>query len=225
MEKPLKPAEFAEQKLLKAILNSTYKPGDPLPAERTLAQLLGVTRPTLRETLQRLSKEGWVIIQHGKPTVVNDYINNGGLSILSSLAKHGQQISTDMVSHLLEVRTTMFPGIAQKAVSNESNQILDYLIASRKLGDHPGEFALYDWQLQILMVKATKNPVFNMILNDFAPLYGVLGNVYFQHKEARETSMKYYADLISALSKNDKDIKKRVEKIMIQTQAIWKRIQ
>ncbi len=259
MEKPLKPAEFAEQKILNAILNSTYKPGEPLPAERTLAQLLGVTRPTLRETLQRLSREGWVIIQHGKPTMVNDYINNGGLGILSSLAKYGQQISTDMVSHLLEVRTTMFPEIAQKAVSYESNKILKYLIESKELNDHPSEYALYDWRLQILMVKATKNPVFNMILNDFAPLYGILGKVYFQHKEAREASTKYYTDLISALrdrskitshnlftktpkildilqtecelvveptlTQNDKDIKEIVEKIMIQTQIIWKSIQ
>ncbi len=119
----------------------------------------------------------------------------------------------------------MFPGIAQKAVSNESNKILDYLIASRELSDHPGEFALYDWRLQILMVKATRNPVFNMILNDFAPLYGVLGKVYFQHKEARKSSLKYYTDLIFALTQKDKDIEKLVEKIMIQTQIIWKSIQ
>jgi GntR family transcriptional regulator, negative regulator for fad regulon and positive regulator of fabA len=225
MEKPLKPAAFAEQKILNAILNSTYKPGEPLPAERALAQLLGVTRPTLRETLQRLSKEGWVIIQHGKPTMVNDYINNGGLGILASLAKYGQHLSTDLVAHLLEVRTTMFPDIAQKAVLNELNIILDYLLTSEKLNGHPNDFALYDWRLQILMVKATKNPVFNMILNDFAPLYGILGKVYFQHKEARDASMNYYKDLISALTKKDVDIKKIVEKMMIQTQIIWKSIQ
>lgn len=67
-QKLLKPAEFAENQLLEAILDNTYGPGDVLPAERILARFLGVTRPTLRETLQRLSKEGWVTIAHGKPT-------------------------------------------------------------------------------------------------------------------------------------------------------------
>ncbi|MCP4722010.1 MAG: GntR family transcriptional regulator, partial [Desulfobacteraceae bacterium] len=68
VQKPLKPAEFAEKQLLETILDGIYQPGDTLPAERVLAQSLGVTRPTLRETLQRLSKEGWVTIAQGKPT-------------------------------------------------------------------------------------------------------------------------------------------------------------
>ncbi len=205
-EKPLKPAEFAEQKILTAIMNKTYKPGEPLPAERALAQLLGVTRPTLRETLQRLSREGWVIIQQGKPTMVNDYINNGGLGILGSLAKYGQHLSTDMVSHLLEVRTSMFPDIAQKAIKNDPNTVLGYLKTAPSLDGSAETFAVYDWQLQVHMVKATKNPVFNMILNDFAPLYGILGKVYFQKNEARSTSVKYYKLLTDAIEQKKENI-------------------
>ena len=82
VKKLLKPGEFVEKQLLEAILGSRYKPGESLPAERLLAAELGVTRPTLRETLQRLSKEGWITIQHGKPTKVNDYLKKGGLGIL-----------------------------------------------------------------------------------------------------------------------------------------------
>jgi len=236
IEKLLKPAEFAEKKLLEAILDSTYKPGDSLPAERSLASLLGVTRPTLRETLQRLSKEGWVTIQHGKPTKVNDYLKNSGLGILSSLIKYGKHLSTDMVSHLLEVRTSMFPDIAQKAVSKQPQKILAYLKKLNTLKDRSDSYAVYDWGLQMLMVDATGNPVFNMILNDFAPLYGVLGENYFQKKEARQASLNYYKDLRNALEQNDMaknpaaknsaaknsaDIKDIVEKIMILTQKIW----
>ena len=78
---PMKPAEYAEHQILEAILDKSYGPGDALPGERALAQSLGVTRPTLRETLQRLAKEGWVTIAHGKPTRVNDYLAQGGLGI------------------------------------------------------------------------------------------------------------------------------------------------
>jgi DNA-binding FadR family transcriptional regulator len=76
------------------------------------------------------------------------------------------------------------------------------------------------------MVQATHNPVFNMILNDFAPLYEVLGKTYFHRKSAREASLKYYGDLIVALEQNQINIKlinikPIVEKIMILTQKIW----
>lgn len=224
MEKPLKPAEFAEKKILKAILDSTYQPGDVLPAERVLAGLIGVTRPTLRETLQRLSKEGWITIRQGKPTKVNDYLNNGGLGILSSLAKHGGDLSVDMVSHLLEVRTSMLPDIAQKAVSNDAETILTYLEKSKFLKNSPGAYAGYDWGLQMLMAKATRNPVFNMILNDFAPLYEIIGERYFQRKDLRAASLSYYNDLISALEQNDLNIKSIVEKTMLKTHELWRAI-
>ena len=179
-----------------------------------------------------------VLHMHGKPTQVNDYLKTGGLSMLSSLARYGQHLSSDMVAHLLEVRTTMLPDIAQKAVSKNPEEILSYLEKHKGLKDSPKEFALYDWGLQICMVQATQNPVFNMILNDFAPLYKIMGKTYFQEKNAREVSLKYYKDLIMALEQNlinvklthiksinaKPMIKSIVKKIMIHTQKIWQDI-
>ena len=69
----LRPTQFVEQRIIRSILDHTYAPHSKLPGERDLAKQMGVTRPTIRETLQRLAKEGWIRIQHGKPTAVNDY--------------------------------------------------------------------------------------------------------------------------------------------------------
>ncbi|MDZ7904090.1 MAG: GntR family transcriptional regulator [Rheinheimera sp.] len=44
-----------------------------MPAERELSELIGVTRTTLREVLQRLARDGWKTIQHGKPTKVKNF--------------------------------------------------------------------------------------------------------------------------------------------------------
>lgn len=59
--------------LLTSILNGVYPSGSTLPNARNLSAEISATRPTLRETLQRLANEGWIRIQHGKPTVVNDF--------------------------------------------------------------------------------------------------------------------------------------------------------
>jgi GntR family transcriptional regulator, negative regulator for fad regulon and positive regulator of fabA len=224
IEKLLKPAEHAEKQLIELILSSEYCPGDLLPAERILAGKIGVTRPTLRETLQRLSKEGWVTIQHGKPTKVNDYLNHGGLGILNSLTKYGKALSSDMVSNLMEVRTAMFPDIAQKAVANKPLDILGFLKKSKALTDRSETYADYDWQLQMLMVKSTDNPVYNMIFNDFTPLYRLLGKNYFEQKETREASLLYYNKLINVIEQKDSDVKPVVEKIMVYSQKIWQEL-
>ena len=57
---PARPRAHAESVLLAAILDGTFPPGTTLPGERTLAAQLGVTRPTLREALQRLARDGWL---------------------------------------------------------------------------------------------------------------------------------------------------------------------
>lgn len=195
VQKPMKPAEFAETQLMESILNGTYGPGDALPGERDLALSLGVTRPTLRETLQRLSKEGWVTIAQGKPTRVNDYLGSGGLGVLNTLSQYTPHFSPDMVAHLLEVRTLILPGVAQKAVMAAPDAILDYLAHSPGVHTRAEAFALYDWGLQMLMVRLTANPVLRMVFNDFEPLYHRLGPVYFAHTRTRKISLAYYESL------------------------------
>ena len=53
-----KPAEIAESRLLEAILSGSFPINSNLLWERDLAKQLGVTRPTLREVLQRLARDG-----------------------------------------------------------------------------------------------------------------------------------------------------------------------
>ena len=54
------------------ILEGSLKPGDRLPAERELALDMGVSRPSLREALQRLVSKGLLTTRHGGGTFVTD---------------------------------------------------------------------------------------------------------------------------------------------------------
>ena len=85
------PAGFAEEYIVESIWNGKFAPGSILPAERELSELIGVTRTTLREVLQRLVRDGWLTIQHGKPTKVNNFWETSGLNILETLARLEQQ--------------------------------------------------------------------------------------------------------------------------------------
>lgn len=52
--------------VLRVLADRQLLPGDRLPAERELANSLGVSRPSLREALQLLQSEGHVVIRHGQ---------------------------------------------------------------------------------------------------------------------------------------------------------------
>ena len=56
---------FAQQ-----IVGGAIKPGDLLDAEPDLAGQFGVSKPTVRESLQNLASLGLVRVQQGKRTVV-----------------------------------------------------------------------------------------------------------------------------------------------------------
>ena len=98
---PQRPNDYAEQMLVKAILDGTFAPGTTLPGERTLAAELGITRPTLREAIQRLARDGWLKVQHGKATQVNEFWREGGLNVLSTMVQHSDRLPADFVLNLL----------------------------------------------------------------------------------------------------------------------------
>lgn len=225
MEKPLRPAEYAEYQLLEAIVEQEFKPGSVLPAERVLALTLGVTRPTLREALQRLSTKGWITISQGRQTRVSDYPSEGGLALLGSMALHGKGLSPSMVENLLEVRVAILPGIARIAVEKASRDLLEFLEKGPGHGGDPAVFAQYDWDLQLLMVTLTNNPVFRFIFNDFTSIFHGLGELYFQEERARKSSLAFYEELILIIGKKVKGgdgVEACVRRAMEKSLIIWK---
>lgn len=68
---PQRAARIASQ-LQEYILLKRLNPGDRLPPERALADLLDVSRPSLREALHILQAQGIVSIRHGQGTFVEE---------------------------------------------------------------------------------------------------------------------------------------------------------
>lgn len=118
------PAGFAEKYIIESIWNGRFPPGSILPAERELSELIGVTRTTLREVLQRLARDGWLTIQHGKPTKVNQFMETSGLHILDTLMTLDVDNATNIVEDLLAARTNISPIFMRYAfkVNKESSE-------------------------------------------------------------------------------------------------------
>lgn len=222
--KPLKPAQFAEYQLMTSILQGEYSAGSPLPGERELSQQLGVTRPTLRETLHKLAAEGWITIQHGKQTIVNNYLEAGGLRLLSTLIKYTVNLPTDFILNLLEVRGVIFPSIARAAAKNDSKALMAHLKLSETLMDDPDSFLDFDWKLQILIAKKSGNPVWTLLLNDFAAVFGNMATKYFSIPKNRTLSRIYYKEFIRALSEDGDVVEAVVKSALKQSSNSWKEL-
>lgn len=220
---PQKPAEITENRLIQAILQGQFPIDSNLPAERELAGLLGVTRPTLRETLQRLSRDGWLEIRHGKPTRVRNYWQEGNLGVLASLAQNPDSLPQDFPANMLVIRSLLAPEFTRLAVERQAGKVDTLLMPYSKIPDEASIFADWDWRLQIQLTILSGNPVFTLIYNGFSEMYAVFGLKYFQKAENRENSRQFYRELLTCARRGDAaGACQVVRKTMVDSQELWR---
>ncbi len=220
-EKFIKPAQFAEHEIIKAIISEKWEVGQNLLPERELSALLGITRPTLREVLQRLARDGWITIKHGRPTIINDYLENGGLGILKSLVINNELSTNTLVRDWLEFRVLILPDLALIAILQNEKEIISMLDSAPDLKSTSEEFALYDWNLQLLLIKFSKNTIAKMLYNDLAEIYFKECLLYFKIKKTKTLSITFYNKLKNSILNDKMNIKKNIKQMMLISLKIW----
>ena len=189
------PAGFAEEYIIESIWNNRFPPGTILPAERELSELIGVTRTTLREVLQRLARDGWLTIQHGKPTKVNNFWETSGLNILETLARLYHYSVPQLIDNLLSVRTNISTIFIRTAFRQHPDNALEVLASAREVEDHADAFAELDYNIFRGLAFASGNPIYGLILNGMKGLYTRIGRHYFANPEARSLALGFYHQL------------------------------
>lgn len=106
--------EVAKQ-IQQLILNQLH-PGDKLPAERELAEMLGVSRSSIRDAMQSLKLMGLVEPRQGAGTVVREISPEVLVNPLADVIAHRRQL----VSELLDFRKMIEPPLAARAATHAS---------------------------------------------------------------------------------------------------------
>lgn len=189
------PASFAEKYIVRSIWDNKFPPGSILPAERELSELIGVTRTTLREVLQRLARDGWLTIQHGKPTRVNNFWETSGLNILETIAELNPDGFPELVDQLLSARSNVSAIYFKGAIRNNPDKAIDILAQIHTLEDTAQSYADFDYQLQHTLAFSSGNPLYVLILNGFKGLYSRVGRYYFSSSDARALALDFYKQL------------------------------
>jgi len=189
------PAGFAEEYIIESIWNSRFPPGSILPAERELSELIGVTRTTLREVLQRLARDGWLTIQHGKPTRVNDFWETSGLNILETLARLDHDSVPQLIDNLLSVRSNIASIFISRALRHHPEKAREVLENALHEPDQAEAYAELDYCVFRGLAFASGNPIYGLILNGLKGLYTRVGRHYFSNPEARGLARSFYQQL------------------------------
>lgn len=101
LHRPIVPVNIADQvveRLATAVALGMYVPGQRLPSERELAEMLSISRSTVREALQRLTEAGYLEPRRGR---------NGGHFVLADW----RSSSGELVRRHLTARWAEFEGL------------------------------------------------------------------------------------------------------------------
>ena len=108
------------------VLNGEMAPGEALPSERRLAEVLGVSRPVVREAIKRLTAAGLVEVRQGDATTVRDYRHHAGLDLLPRLLLRGGNradgLDLAVVRSIMETRLHNGPKVAELAAERGGPQ-------------------------------------------------------------------------------------------------------
>lgn len=219
------PAGFAEEYIVESIWSGRFPPGTILPAERELSELIGVTRTTLREVLQRLARDGWLTIQHGKPTKVNNFWETCGLNILETLARLDQDGRPQLVDNLLSARTNLSAVFMRAAFRQNPEQCANIIKRFESVEQEGKAFAHHDYQMHHDLAFASNNPVYVLMMNGFRGIYARIGGYFFSHQSARDVAMDYYKQLLVVLESGESDrVIAVVRKYGIESGKIWQEV-
>ena len=106
--------EVAKQ--LERLILKKLQPGDKLPSERELAEMLGVSRSSIRDAIRSLEMVGLVEPRQGAGTIVRELSAETLVNPFANALKHREALVTE----LLDFRKMIEPPLAARAAAHAS---------------------------------------------------------------------------------------------------------
>ena len=143
------------------ILRGILRPGERLPAERELAETLGVSRPSLREAVAELQTHGLVAARPGAGIFVADVLGSAFSPALQRLFATHEEAVFDYLSFRRDLEALA----AERAATNASDSdlqviqtVFDKMEAAHK-SKNAQEEAKLDAQFHLAILEASHNVV------------------------------------------------------------------
>jgi DNA-binding FadR family transcriptional regulator len=171
------PDEVFDQ-VLGEVVDGEIVAGESLPSERRLAEVLGVSRPAVREALQRMAATRLVEVRHGGATTVRDFKRHAGLDLLPRLLVRRGKLDASVARSVLEARLAIGPAVAALAAQRGGpvlaaslSGVLDALAGSDDGPDGDVARQVHALEFWDQVVDAADSLVFRLMFNSLRAAY------------------------------------------------------
>ncbi len=105
------------------LLEGSFRPGDRLPPERQLAEQLGVSRPSLREAIQKLAARGLLVARQGGGTYVTERLDAGFTEPWQEMLARHPELQGDVLEFRRMLEGTVARLAAERATEADRERI------------------------------------------------------------------------------------------------------
>lgn len=179
-------AEAVVEQIESMIVDGILKEGRKLPAERELAEALGVSRPKLREALHALEDRGLVNVRHGEGTFIADLSGRAmSPALLALYTRHGRAFY-DYLEYRREQEAFAARMAAQRATRSDKERLTDILETLQTTwqdGDLDGSQEA-DLALHVAVVDASQNTT---LIHMMASIYDLTRQGLFYNRKFLRT--------------------------------------
>ncbi|MDX1437226.1 MAG: FadR/GntR family transcriptional regulator [Anaerolineales bacterium] len=170
---PIKKSALAEEiaaRLISLIKEKSLQPGDKLPPERELAEMLNVSRPSLREALRALAILNIVEIRQGDGT----YVSSLDPQMLVEHLDLVFSLEDSTLFQLFEVRKIFEPALAalaaERITDTQVEELEQIMEAAHDAEDDPEQFTASDLQLHEKIAEVSGNFLIIRIMSSLSQL-------------------------------------------------------
>jgi DNA-binding FadR family transcriptional regulator len=194
--------------ILATVIAGELTPGAALPSERRLAEVLGVSRPVVREALQRMTHAGLVEVRQGGSTTVRDYRRTAGLDLLPRLLVHDGELDLAVARSILEARQAVAPEIAALAAARTTPRLVARLYATLDAlaaATDPVELQLRALDFWEHLADGADSVVFRLMYNSLRAAYEPAVEALAPLLEEEVSQLDGYRQILAAVEAGDAD--------------------
>jgi len=194
--------EEVARRIEQVILNQ-LSPGDKLPAERELAEMLGVSRSSIRDAMRRLELVGLVEPRQGAGTVVREISHDALVGPLTNAIARKRQ----MVGELLDFRRMLEPPMAAQAArhgSAEEISKMEEILRRQTRKVRAGELAVEeDTEFHYCIAQASRNSVVLKVMDVVMDLLRETRSRSLQSEGRPQKSLAGHRKILAAIKRRD----------------------
>lgn len=191
------------------ILRGILRPGERLPAERDLAERMGVSRPSLRDAVADLQDRGLLVSRAGSGMYVADVLGSAFSPALVGLFATHEDAVFDYITFRRDMEGLAIERAARLA-SDTDLQVVDTLFRKMEAAHarrSPEDEASLDADFHMAIIEASHNVIMLHMMRSMYDLLreGVFYNrqVIFRQRTTRDTLLDQHRAINAALQARD----------------------